>query len=232
MASTPPNNEAFLREVDEELRRDQLNRFGKRWGIALIGVVVAALIVFGGWLWWDHKQTQKAEAESETLAQVFRDLGEGRPAGAEDKLKPLMTSDFAGQRAAAMLATASLKITSNDTRGAIAQYQAVAKDETLPKPYRDLALVRQTMLEYDTLKPQDVIARLKPLAVAGNPWFGTAGEMTAVAHLNMNRRELAGPLFAAIAKDEGVPESIRQRAVQMAGVLGVDAVAQADGKAN
>jgi hypothetical protein len=47
--------------------------------------------------------------------------------------------------------------------------------------------------------------------------------MTAIAHLRANRRDLAGTMFGQIAKAEDVPESIRQRAVQMAGLLGVDA---------
>jgi hypothetical protein len=38
----------------------------------------------------------------------------------------------------------------------------------------------------------------------------------------------AAPIFAALAKDEKLPSSIRSRAVQMAGALGVDAVVEAD----
>ena len=95
--------------------------------------------------------------------------------------------------------------------------------------FRDQALVRQTAAEFDTLKPQVVVERLRPLAVAGNPWFGSAGELTAVAYMRMNKSDLAGPLFAKIAADEGVPDTIRQRAVQMAGAVGVDAVPQKRG---
>jgi hypothetical protein len=80
------------------------------------------------------------------------------------------------------------------------------------------------MIEFDTLPPQTVINRLKPLAKPGHPWFGSAGEMTAIAYTNMGREDLAGPIFAQIAKDETVPETLRSRAVQMAGSLGVDAV--------
>ena len=69
-------------------------------------------------------------------------------------------------------------------------------------------------------------AHLKPLAVSGNPWFGSAGEMVAAAYIKMNKPELAGPLFAAIAKDEQVPETIRGRATRIAGALGADAIAQ------
>jgi len=42
--------------------------------------------------------------------------------------------------------------------------------------------------------------------------------------MKQNRNDLAGPLFAAISRDKTVPDSLRRRARQMAGLLGVDAV--------
>jgi hypothetical protein len=72
-----------------------------------------------------------------------------------------------------------------------------------------------------------VIQRLGPLARPGSAWFGTAGEMVGVAHLKMRRADLAGPLFARIGRDEAVPPSIRTRAIQMAGSLGINAMPDA-----
>jgi hypothetical protein len=76
--------------------------------------------------------------------------------------------------------------------------------------------------------PHDVIARLKPMAAPGNPWFGSAGELVALAYLKQGRKDLAGPLFASIAKDKDVPQSLQSRARHMAGVLGYDAVTDVD----
>lgn len=87
---------------------------------------------------------------------------------------------------------------------------------------RDVALVRQTAIEYDTLAPAAVIARLKDLAVAGRPWFGSAGEMVAIAYLRTGKPQDAGRILAAIAKDETMPASLRGRAVRVAGALGFD----------
>jgi hypothetical protein len=75
------------------------------------------------------------------------------------------------------------------------------------------------------MKPADVIARLDGLATPGNAWFGSAGELTAMAMLKLGRKDEAGRLFAAIAADANVPNTIRSRAVQIAGTLGVDASA-------
>jgi hypothetical protein len=67
-----------------------------------------------------------------------------------------------------------------------------------------------------------VVQRLEPLAKPGNPWFGTAGEMTALALLKQGQKDQAGRLFAAIARDKSVPDQIRERSVQIAGTLGID----------
>src|SRR3546814_11777438 len=93
-------------------------------------------------------------------------------------------------------------------------------DTRLAQPFRDLALLRQTALEFDTLKPQEVVDRLKPLATEGNPWFGSAGEMVAIAYMKLRKPALSGPLFAAMSQDRSAPGTIRTRPVQRAGLLG------------
>ena len=98
----------------------------------------------------------------------------------------------------------------------------------MPSPIATLALIRQTALEFDQIKPDEVISRLQPFAKPGNPWFGSAGEMTAMAMIKQGKKDEAGRLFAAIAKDRSVPDTIRARAVQIAGSLGVDASSALD----
>ena len=72
-----------------------------------------------------------------------------------------------------------------------------------------------------------VIDRLKGLTNPNSPWLGTAGELVAAAYLKAGNKAEAGRLYGQIAQGgEKVPESIRQRAVQLAGVLGVDAIDQ------
>jgi hypothetical protein len=102
-------------------------------------------------------------------------------------------------------------------------FAAIAADETAPQAYRDLAAIREVSLRFDAMTPQQVIDRLKPLAVPGNAWFGSAGELVGMAYLKQGKPELAGPLFAAIGKDEAMPNTLRSRMRQIAGQLGYDA---------
>jgi hypothetical protein len=230
VALTPQNNEAFLREVDDELRRDQAIHVWKRYGRALIAAVVLALVALAAFLFWQHRQTAAAEREGEQLQQAFDSLGAQDAKAAAAPLAALAESSRDGYRAAARFTQADVLLQKDDLRGAAAIFAKIAEDASLAQPYRDLALIRQTSAEFDQLKPQVIVERMRPLAVAGNAWLGSAGELMAAAYLREGRRDLAGQVFARIAADAEVPSSLRQRAVQMAGVLETKAPAAASGK--
>ncbi len=225
MATTPPINEQFLREVDDELRRDQALTLWQRWGRWAVVGVLAALAAFGGFLYWQTQRNAAAGTEGEKLTQALDKLGAGKTDGIKLELDALTKSDADGMRAAAKLTLAAMALQKDDAKGAAMQYGAIAADSSLGKPYRDLALVRQTAAEFDTMKPADVVTRLKPLAVPGNPWFGSAGEMVGIAYMKMGRRDLAAAMFAAMGKDKGVPESIGSRVGQLAQILESEAAA-------
>jgi len=225
LAQPPDISESFKREVDENLRRDQLRDFFRKNGSWLIAGVVLFLALSGGMIWWRQHQVQVHAAETEKLAEIYKDIGSGNTSQAPKQLDTLSDSGSKAVSASAKFARAALALQQNDAKQATGIYKSVADDSGMPDPYRHAALIRQTALEFDSLKPEEVIARLAPLAKPGEPWFGTAGEMTALALVKQGKRQEAGQLYAAIAKDNGVPETIRARAVQVAGSLGVDASA-------
>lgn len=224
MALRPVDNESFYREVDEELRRDQMKTYWERFGKLVIAGVLLVLALIGGYIWWQNQKEVKAGERSATLVEAFDDVAAGRKAAAIAKLDAIAKSGSDGHRAAALLTKADIAIDGDDLKGAAVLYKQVADDSSLARPYRDLALVRMTAVELDTLPPQAVIDRLKGLAVAGNPWFGSAGEMVALSYLKLNKPQQAAGIFAAMAKDKKLPDTLRSRATQMAGSLGVDAV--------
>ena len=223
MASTPPTNEAFLREVDDELRRDQLVDFWRRWGRWLIGAIVAGLAIFAGALYWQHHRQTAAGVEGEQLTAAYDAVAANQLIPAGKQLTPLAASGRDGYRAMAQFTQADILLQQKQDAAAAAKFAELANDASLAKPIRDLALIRQTVAEYDKLKPAVVVERLRPLAMAGSPWLGSAGELLAAAYLAEGRRDLAATLFGQIAQGDEVPPTLRQRAVQMAGVLGVEA---------
>lgn len=225
MALTPETEDPFFREVDEELRRERLEEFGKRYGLWLVLAVVGALAIFAAVLWWRHHQQERIDAAGEQFTGILYEIGQGKTDAARPKLDAMAKSPIASYRALTLLTEAGMALNKGDTRSAVAHYAALTADKSLPQPMRDAALLRQVTVQYDTLPPATVIARLKPLAVAGTPWFGSAGELVALAYLKLGKPELAGPLFAAIGADATVSGTLRSRALQMARSLGADEAA-------
>ena len=223
MAETPDISETFVREVDENLRRDQLRDILRKNIPAIIAAVVLFLAAAGGFLYWQDYKAKRNAADVDQLAQVFTGLSKGNVEGAAVKLDTLSKGTSKGVRASASLGRAAVALEQGDPKLAIEKYRTIAADSSLPQPFRDLALIRQTSLEFDSLKPEDVIARMAPLTKAGEPWFGSAGEMTAMAYFKQGKTAEAGKLFAAIARDDKVPDPIRSRTGQMASSLGFNA---------
>ena len=225
MALPPDTADSFVREVDENLRRDQMADRAKRYGGVAIAAVVAFLLGVAGYLYWQSREQKAAEAGTEQLSTTLQDIGTGKVAAAPGTLEALGQSDAEGVRATAALTRAALALSQGNRKLAASVYAEIAADKGLAQPYRDLATVHGTALEFDSLKPDEVIARLQPLAEPGQPFFGSAGEMIGMALLAKGQKPAAAQLFARIAADKGVPDSLRSRAVQVAGSLGLDASA-------
>lgn len=227
MALAPgESSETFIREVDENLRRDQAEDFFKRWGGLIIAGVVLLLIAAAVFLWWRQSQMDQARRHSEEMSAIIENIGGGRTKDVPQQLDAIAADGNDVYRASALMTKAALALQSGNRSSAIEEYRRVSADQALPEEYRTAALVRLTGLEFDALPPEQVISRLQEIAKPGNAWFGSAGELTAMALLKQNRRTEAGRMFGAIAADRQVPQSLRGRAVQIAGTLGVDATAQ------
>ena len=124
MALTPDTNQSFYREVDEELRREQLGSFWTRYGKMLLAALVLLAIAGAGYAYWRSEETKKAAAQSETLDKVITDLGEGREKGVASQLATLAASDNEGYRATALLTQADLALGKGDAKAAAAIYAA------------------------------------------------------------------------------------------------------------
>lgn len=229
VATPSAEDDVLIREIDEAVREDAVADFFKNHGIKLLGGVTLLLAGLGGYLLWDSNRESKLETQSETLIAALDYIDQSDFATASEKVAPLLADgNSAGARTGARFLQAGAALEQGDPAKATALFKAIAADADAPPVLRDLARVRDVSTNFDSMKPADVIAQLASLAKPGNPWFGSAGELVAMAHLESGNRAEAGRIFADIAKDEDQPETLRSRARQMAGLLGVDAIVDVD----
>lgn len=217
-----------MREVVEAVRQDQAAEFARKYGFLIGVLVILALAGFGGYLYWRSHQQETLEKQSEQIVTAIEQANAGNNDKALADLQGLGKGSGPGAQSLADLLRAGIRLEQSKPQEAVKLYDQVASDKNAPPPLRDIATIRAVTVQFDKLDPQKVIDRLSPMARVGNPWFGTAGELVAMAYLKQGKPKSAGPLLVSIAKDKDVPESIRSRTRQLAGTIGYDAITNVD----
>ena len=92
MAQPPDITDTFVREVDENLRRDQMRDFFQKNVVWLIAALILFLAAAGGMIWYGQHRQDRAEAEVEQLAQIYKDIGVGNTAKVPQRLDELANS--------------------------------------------------------------------------------------------------------------------------------------------
>jgi hypothetical protein len=208
----------IFREIDEELRRDNLLKLWRLYGRYVIAAVAIALVIAGGVAAWRNHELSQRQALSARYAAAMALLRQGKDAEAA-KIFASVAQDGGGYGKLADFEAADLAAKSGDRKAAIATYDKIAASSDVDPELRDAATLLSVMNSLGDTDPQAEIARLKPLTETGNPWRATALELTAAAQLQAGNKSAALDIYKQLADDLSAPEGVRTRAAEMASAL-------------
>lgn len=209
----------IFREVDEDLRRDRMERLFKRYGgIMLAGalVIVAATGGFTAWRSWQQSQQQK---ETAALAMALSQTGQGPEKGVE-ALAAFAAKADPSMAALAQLNAAALLTREGKTAEAVEVYDKLAANGAVNGVYRELASLLSVMHQLGTGDPAQLQARLQPLTADSSPWRFSAREMSGVLAARAGDKDKARTLFQQLADDSQAPAGVRSRAADLATLYG------------
>lgn len=207
--SMAPKDE-FIREVDEEYRRDQVAQIWKRYNGLIIGAAALVVASVGGWRYWEHMQETRSQAAAVRYEDALRLSREDKGQEAQSNLESLMKDDSAGYALLARFRLAAELGRQNPENGASA-YDSLASDGTVSPLWQDLARLRAAWLRLDTAEPTKVRPTLERLAVPTNAWRHSARELLGLSGLKAGDMDYAGRWFDQIAADRETPPALRQR---------------------
>jgi hypothetical protein len=203
------SEESLFREVDEEVRQDQLKQIWARYGniiIAVCLVVVGAVAGIKGWQYWQLRQ-------SETAAEVYSQAVALIEAGKSDEAAKLVSGmGHQGFAVLARMAEAAALGKAGKTDEAVKLYDAVAADAQIGAGLRDASRIRAAYLLVDTLPPKELEARLAGLNAENNAWRNAVREIIALSAYRTGDYILADRHANEIVADLSAPPSMRQRA--------------------
>ena len=198
----------FIREVDEEYRRDRIMEIWKRYSGLIVGVVILVIAGVGGWRYWQHVERQRAEAAAVRYEDAVRLAREGKTEEAEGALGSLAKEAPRGYQTLSRFRLAAELGKQNPEEGAKA-YDALAGDGNVEAVLQDLARLRAAMLRMD--KPEAAQPALERLASPTGVWRHTARELLGLGAMKRGDYDAAGRWFDQIAADRDTPQGLRGR---------------------
>ena len=208
----------IFREIDEELRRENLLKLWSRYGKYVIVAAVLIVVIAGAIVGWREHQASERRAQSGRYSAALALVREGKNADAR-KLFASLAEEGGGYGLLASFQEAELLAKNGDRKGAVAAYDKLAGSSGIDREFRDLAVLLSVMHGLPDSDPKIALERLQRLTDDGNPWRASALELTAGAKLKMGDRDGALDIYKKLADDQTAPQRLRARAAEMAAAL-------------
>ena len=210
-----------FREVDEEVRREQLKKLWERWGnyvVALAVLIVAGVGAWRGYEWYEAKKA--AEAGSAFEAAITLAEG-GKHAEAQAAFAKVATDGSSGYRTLARLREAS-QLAYQDPKAAVAAYEKISSDGSINQALRDLAALRAGSLLIDAGSYPDALRLLEPVAQPERTFRHTARELLALSSWRQGDAAGTKRWFDMLSTDPLTPSATRSRAEMLMALVATE----------
>ncbi|BAE50146.1 tetratricopeptide repeat protein [Paramagnetospirillum magneticum] len=210
----------LIKEVDEDLRQEELNRLWKKHGGLFAAAALALVLAVAGWQGWQGWEAKQRQAASARYSETAALIEQGKKDEAVEVLNKLSAEGPKGYRLLADLRKADMAQQAGDFTGAAALYGKIAADTSVDKVYRDMSTIRAAYLVLDSGDVAAIEKSVEPLAAEASSWRHSAREILALAALKRGETPRAAELFAKIAEDAAAPQGLRTRAAEMLAATG------------
>ncbi|RUV75562.1 MAG: tetratricopeptide repeat protein [Mesorhizobium sp.] len=213
------SDDSFIREVNEEMRRDQAHALWDRFGPALLALAILVVVgtaAFVGYRYWDET---RANRSGDAFSQALKLANEGKSDEALAALAELEKDGYGAYPLLARMRAATVKADKGDFAAAVKEFDEVAADTDIPAGLRDMARLRAALLLVDHGSFADVSSRVEALTDDINPLRHTAREALGLAAWKEGKAMDALKLFDQIASDDSAPRNARERATLMSELI-------------
>ena len=211
------DTDSFIEEVNEEVRREKLYGYVRKYGWIAVLFVLGVVAVTG---FLEYQKTTTARAAQQLGDRLVTAINEEDPAARAAALAEVAPE--AGDAAVIVeMRRAGELVDAGDTAGAIAAFDAIANSGAAPV-YADMALLKSLMLRGED---QDAAARdaaLAQVAAPGALYRPLALEQQGLIALEAGDRDKAVEIFTELFQDSEITDGLRNRATQMLVALGAE----------
>jgi len=204
----------IFREVEEDVRRERVEKLWKAYGNYLIAALVLLFAGIGGWQLWERHEQQERAKVAATFIAAQRITNPQAAAGAFVDIARDAPKGYAN---VARLSEAGAMFASGQQGSAIALYKQIAQDDS--GTIGMVARLRAAWALADSANRADLAELLKPLDQPGSAWRENAQEVLAYADYRAMDTKSALARYTSLSIDPQAPDALRRRAEAMTAYL-------------
>ena len=211
--------DAFIREIDEELKNEKIKKIWDKYGLFIIAFVVVAVfaaVSFESFKAWQDSRNQEM---SDTFAYALNLQNQGRFAEAEEVLTSLKNSKRGIYADIAQMQLVNMAAEQNQTQKAIELLQEIVRNDDFNPQMRDVAVLKLASFQLPSTPADEIKNLLLPLSAEPNAWQNTAKELLAMLAVREKNFAEAQKLYQEISSSPNAADTLKARAQDMMNVL-------------
>ena len=201
-----------FREVNEDLRREQLKQLWRRFGKYIIGGAVLIVVIVAGYQILQSVQQSKERDSGDRYQAAFDLYRNGDLDGATTGFLALTEDGYGGYPTLAVMALANIRAEQGDIAGAVQTFDQVAADNSVNEGLRNSAKIRAAFLLIDTASFTDIENRLSEFMDSGNPYRVLALEALSISAIAAGNYQQAGQYVVQMVQDPFANSTTNARA--------------------
>jgi hypothetical protein len=208
----------FFDEVDEEVRREQLQKLWDKYSLFIVGAALLIIAAVGGWRGYQYLEAKKAAEAGDAFNKAIELSEQGKHTEAEAAFTDLAAKAPAGYRTLSRFRAAA-EAASSDPKAGVKMFDDIAADRNVGAELQALARLRAAGLLVDTASYAEMKQRLEPDTAPGATFRHSARELLALSAWRANDSAATRQWLDMIALDGETPPGLRSRAEALQALL-------------
>ena len=218
--SKPQDNEDILfQEINEELKKEKLANFWKKYGLLAIIMIIAGLtfaVSYESIVAWRNK---RAQSWADTYANAYNLQYQGEYDKSISVFRDMAEKNDGIYRDLARLQAANILFMQNKNTEAEKELQAFIEDEDSNKNLRDMAIIKLVSYKLDEAPAEEINSLLDPLIAEDGKWVNSARELKAMLAIREHNLEEAKKLYEQLLGSPTLQANFKNRVQDMLTVL-------------
>ena len=212
--------DAFIREVDEDLKNESLKKLWDKYGLLITICVVAVLTLAVSYESLKAWYIRRAENWSDAYAVALTLQSQGKYEESSQALSMIIDKKFGSFADLAKMQQVNVLLDSGKTDEAQELLSKIISDKGFNAQLRDVATVKLASYKQDAASFQEMADLLSPITSnSQNAWYAFANEILAMVHVRDGNVEAAKNIYNDLLENNDVSEDVKNRIKDILSVL-------------